>query len=470
MEIKYLISILFLVNSGCYAVSTKNYEIKNFEVPLDHFSFVNNKTFSIRYLVNDTFDNEHVGPILFYTGNEGDIELFAQNTGLMWELAPKLKASVIFAEHRYYGKSLPFGNMSYSGPDKLGYLSAEQALADYADLLTFLNPTGRHVIAFGGSYGGMLAAWFRIKYPHLVTGALAASAPVRQFEVECDIFNRILTSVYKNAYNENCSSNIARIWDTMKQMLGQEKTKQEFNSKFKFCTPINTTQDLETFFDYLNDVLGNLAMVNYPYESNFLAPLPAYPVRQFCSELKEELNGTQLINAFHRALTIYSNSTGKTSCLDIASAYDSSMGDLGWNFQSCTEMVWSNCQNGTTDMFPPRAWDFRKYSDDCFKKFGVKPKNYSMNALGEIRYGGGRLNGVTNIIFSNGLLDPWSGGGVFTSQQGIVIVVIPEGAHHLDLRASHKDDPESVVEARKLYEKLFKKWTSKSHRTYHFKK
>lgn len=426
-----------------------------------------------RYLENDTYSQEGQGPIFFYTGNEGDIELFAQNTGLIWELAPKFKASIIFAEHRYYGKSLPFGNESYSSPDKLGYLSAEQALADYADLLSNLNPTGRPVITFGGSYGGMLAAWFRMKYPHLVTGALAASAPVRQFEVECDIFNRILTSVFRNSYNENCSNNIGRIWDTMKQMMANDKTKQEFNNKFKFCKPLNSTQELETFFDYLNDVLGNLAMVNYPYESTFLAPLPAYPVRQFCFELKEDLtqNGTQLIDAFHRALNVYSNFTGKTKCLDIASAYDSSMGDLGWNFQSCTEMVWSNCQNGTTDMFPPKAWSFQEYSDECYKKFQVRPKNYSLMALGEIRFGGGRLNGASNIIFSNGLLDPWSGGGIFYDQPGIITVVIPEGAHHLDLRASHKDDPESVVEARKIYERQFKKWINKTRKaTYRLKK
>jgi len=46
---------------------------------VDHFSFANNDTFNMRYLINDTFWKPG-RPIFFYTGNEGDIELFCNNT------------------------------------------------------------------------------------------------------------------------------------------------------------------------------------------------------------------------------------------------------------------------------------------------------------------------------------------------------------------------------------------------------
>ena len=93
----------------------------------------------------------------------------------MFDIAPEFSALIIFAEHRYYGQSLPYPNSSLTDPTKTGYLTSEQALADYADLLTDLRATmpgagDSPVIVFGGSYGGMLAAWFRVKYPHVVQG------------------------------------------------------------------------------------------------------------------------------------------------------------------------------------------------------------------------------------------------------------------------------------------------------------
>jgi hypothetical protein len=47
------------------------------------------------------------GPIFFYLGNESNVELYLNHTGLMWEHAQEFGAMLVFAEHRYFGKSVP---------------------------------------------------------------------------------------------------------------------------------------------------------------------------------------------------------------------------------------------------------------------------------------------------------------------------------------------------------------------------
>lgn len=42
----------------------------------------------------------------------------------------------MFIEHRYYGESLPFGSDSYKDAEHLNFLSSEQALADFATIIT----------------------------------------------------------------------------------------------------------------------------------------------------------------------------------------------------------------------------------------------------------------------------------------------------------------------------------------------
>lgn len=91
----------------------------------------------------------------------------------MWDWASDFKALLIFAEHRFYGETMPYGKDSYSSAKYYGYLTVEQALADYADLLLHVKKSwpaaaNSQVVAFGGSYGGMLAAWMRIKYPWII--------------------------------------------------------------------------------------------------------------------------------------------------------------------------------------------------------------------------------------------------------------------------------------------------------------
>lgn len=47
---------------------------------VDHFSYTNNDTFELKYLINDTYWDVNKGPIFFYAGNEAPIEDFSDNT------------------------------------------------------------------------------------------------------------------------------------------------------------------------------------------------------------------------------------------------------------------------------------------------------------------------------------------------------------------------------------------------------
>ncbi|KAK3100015.1 hypothetical protein FSP39_013477 [Pinctada imbricata] len=436
---------------------------------VDHFGFVNTDSFQQRYLVADQFWNKDGGPIFFYTGNEGDIAWFCNNTGFMWDIAPQFKALLVFAEHRYYGESLPYGKASYKSPSKLNYLTSEQALADFAVLIRHIKESmpgaaSSPVIAFGGSYGGMLASWFRMKYPNSVVGAVAASAPIWQFSglVSCNAFTQTVTNTFKTASSQ-CSQNIRNVWEAINQ--GWQESPSDVSSIFHMCKPIKTKDDLNKFKGWIQESFTDLAMVDYPYPANFLEPLSAWPVKAACKPLSTDpLKGKELLTATFEALNYYYNYTGTTKCLNFDQEATQDLGTMGWDYQACTEMVMPTCTDGKSDMFEPSPWNFSQYADDCYKKWKVRP---DLNWV-TTHYGGKDLSEASNIIFSNGLLDPWSSGGVTKSQSDYVVaIVIPNGAHHLDLRSSNPDDPEDVISARKQEISLIQKWIANYRTKYH---
>ena len=97
--------------------------------------------------------------------------------------------SSFFIINRFEGESIP----PIAGViDCVSYGTTAQALADYISLVEALKleygASTAPVIAFGGSYGGMLAGWARIVAPETFTGSIAASAPVRMI-MTSDTFN-----------------------------------------------------------------------------------------------------------------------------------------------------------------------------------------------------------------------------------------------------------------------------------------
>uniref|UniRef100_F1MAU4 Lysosomal Pro-X carboxypeptidase n=1 Tax=Bos taurus TaxID=9913 RepID=F1MAU4_BOVIN len=428
---------------------TLKYSIRYIQQKVDHFGFNIDRTFKQRYLIADNYWKEDGGSILFYTGNEGDIIWFCNNTGFMWDIAEEMKAMLVFAEHRYYGESLPFGADSFSDSRHLNFLTTEQALADFAKLIRYLKRTipgarNQPVIALGGSYGGMLAAWFRMKYPHLVVGALASSAPIWQFNdlVPCDIFMKIVTTDFSQS-GPNCSESIRRSWDAINRLAKKGPGLRWLSEALHLCTPLTKSQDVQRLKDWISETWVNVAMVDYPYESNFLQPLPAWPVKVVCQYFKySNVPDTVMVQNIFQALNVYYNYSGQAKCLNVSETATSSLGVLGWSYQACTEMVMPTCSDGVDDMFEPHSWNMKEYSDDCFKQWGVRP----------------RPSWIPTI---NGELDPWSGGGVTKDiTDTLLAIVIPNGAHHLDLRASNALDPVSVQLTRSLEVKYMKQWIS----------
>lgn len=191
-----------------------------FDAPIDHYDNhgAGGPTYPMRYLVDKSKFDAEKGPIIFYAGNEGDVWTFWENSGFMHTtLAEEFGALVVFGEHRFYGESMPFGDDTFKR-EHLDMLTVEQAMFDYVDLIKMIKETegleDRAVIVGGGSYGGMLSAWLRMKYPQWFQGALAASAPILFFDGYVDpyAYDDIATGVYAKA-DEQCPITIKQGWD-----------------------------------------------------------------------------------------------------------------------------------------------------------------------------------------------------------------------------------------------------------------
>ena len=178
----------------------------------------------------------------------------------------------------------------------------------------------------------MLSAWIRQKYPNLVDGALAASAPVWQFVASCGSFSNVTSNAFKRA-DANCPKLIASSWQVINNFGKTKDGLKKLKSIFRLC---DTLTDVNSLKAWLNDIYVDTAMANYPYDNNFLSTLPAWPVKVMCSNITTNSkfnDDIRLLEAIYSGINVYQNYTGKEKCFQIMNESAGEVDEMAWSFQ-----------------------------------------------------------------------------------------------------------------------------------------
>lgn len=105
------------------------------------------------------------------------------------------------------------------------------------------------------------------------------------------------------------------------------------STEWKLCHPLKNKTDVDALKDWLADVYGTLAMLNYPYGTDFLTKLPGHPVREFCKSLQNVTStGKDLLKELHKSVSVYFNYTGDQKCLNYYSISPTLGADM-WDYQ-----------------------------------------------------------------------------------------------------------------------------------------
>jgi lysosomal Pro-X carboxypeptidase len=363
----------------------------------------------------------------------------------------------------------------------MSYLTHEQAMADYATLIDSLQTNfsatipgykRQAVVLFGGSYGGMLAAWTRAKYPGQFAGAIAASAPIFAYPNLTPAYdNQSYWMVVTNDATASggspaaCANNVRAAFAAILAAGNSAQGLANLTNTFAMCPALQSASDAQALALFHLNAWDSMAMGSYPYPSSYMtsgtALLPAYPIRAACQYLADPTLATgdpwKLLAAFQKAGNVFNNATANIECYGVPTDM---FEDGIWDYHYCTELLpeetYFTC-NGVTDMFYPRYFPIHPAVDDhCQDHWGVRPRDTWIRAS----YNPYQL-GATNIFYTNGAFDPWSSGGV-TAPGGTGLntqsVLIPEMGHHVDLFFSNAADTPQLTAARQAQLAAISQW------------
>eukprot|EP00472_Partenskyella_glossopodia_P001309 CAMPEP_0197526400 /NCGR_PEP_ID=MMETSP1318-20131121/17701_1 /TAXON_ID=552666 /ORGANISM="Partenskyella glossopodia, Strain RCC365" /LENGTH=417 /DNA_ID=CAMNT_0043080549 /DNA_START=207 /DNA_END=1460 /DNA_ORIENTATION=- len=402
-------------------------------------------------------------------------------------MAVEMKALVLEPEHRYYGTSVPDNST-------LALLTPQQALTDAAHFISAMreryNCSGIKgsprcpVVTLGGSYPGWMSAMMRLRYPGVVDMAYAASAPMKFYAQEVDQYEyyKIITDVAEQAF-PGCPSAVRYV---LNETLLQSKSKAEIVKGLGICEPLPKYMeqgDVQLLRDEISMVVSytfaNLNMGNYPPPDTDLKRACSMLVKMHKDDAFAALRAFLQGQYLAKSTKTLKKLEGPAACYDLSSqlpagpnatissgdwsGVGTGMNGQSWDFETCNFLVEQIGTNFVTDMFPKRAWTMDWLRNHCSSRFGSNgiPRPHELADLWGFSTESLADAGASRIIFTNGLRDGWSAGGIQKNLSDTLVAInIEDGAHHSDL--SHNPpssaDTAAVQKARAQAVEILSGW------------
>lgn len=401
-------------------------------------------TFNQRYYIDETFSTSNNAPVFFYICGEAACSRSALS-GAIRTMAEKYHAKLIALEHRYYGVSSPYQQLTTTN---LKYLTIDNALKDLARFQQSISKekhwTGKW-ITFGGSYPGSLSAYYRLKYPNLTAGSLASSAPV----MAKDNFEEYDAHVTKVAGAE-CANNMRRVVKTVEDALSND-------AKFSEIKHLFGADDIRDN----DDVLSLIAEIGAGAVQYGMRDLLCTKMSESTTPIEGYADVARTIESRWgiRAVDLVAQGAESENVAD----YENGIGARQWYYQSCKEYgYWQTANADVNKSTRSSRIDLNYYQKVCQRLFGLNEHadTQKTNAL----YYTPLLNETTrNIFFTNGANDPWSTLSLTeingnNTNPNLSYFLIDGAAHCDDLRAPKSTDSAAIKSARSQLDALIANW------------
>lgn len=385
---------------------------------------------NFNYVAGGQFEN-----VVLYVGGESDLRESTAYRDSFIELANRTNSAIFAIEHRFYGDSQPFTELT---SENLKYLSIDQALEDYVTFIKFIdahpmrNKNPLRLVIVGGSYTGAISSWFRLKHPEYAIASWASSAPVN-IKNEFQEYDEYVAQQLEEI-SPNCLSNAKTLLKQAETVIryGSRADIDSIKKTFGFSTDTNDI----SFLYVMTDILCTWVQ----YNSN------THYMDRFCKEQSEVADWNTFVITFNQYLTETQQTPADWDLLaqNNVSIYNPYHNGRAWSWQTCTEVGWFQTASGK---LRSSLINISYFQNVCETLFGIEqlPDEKAQNK----KYGGVDPDS-TNVYYNYGSVDPWTTLGVTESKFGKsrIRYLIQGESHCADLSAYSPDESVELTDAK----------------------